>query len=242
MWKDWFYYSRSERRVIVLLLFVLVIFVSFIFVDSSSENDFVLEDNTLALVDSLSRKIEDSKGNYVHNRYNNTKKTEERSLSEQGKEHINIGYTNKNDSVFDKYIYRKQEKFPEGTVIDVNTADTITLMKIPGIGKVISRNIINYRDRLGGFYSINQLLEVKYVEPSLLRWFKIETGVYRKLRINSDGIEILKKHPYMNYYRAKAIMDYRIKRGRIENISQLSFLKEFSDENLEKLSQYIDFQ
>lgn len=239
MWKDWFYYSRSERRVIVLLLFVLVIFISFIFTSSPYDDKFVLEDNTLALVDSLSKKIENSKDNNLRNRYNNSQNTVDNNIS---KERIKIERTKRSDSVFVKYVNKKQEKFPEGTIIDVNTADTITLMKIPGIGKVISRNIINYRDRLGGFYSINQLLEVKYVEPSLLRWFKIETGVYRKLRINSDGIEILKKHPYMNYYRAKAIMDYRIKRGRIENISQLSFLKEFSDEDLEKLSQYIDFQ
>lgn len=239
MLKDWFYYSKGERRVITLLLLVMAIIVSLMLVESTRQDETVIENNTLSLADSLLCKIEksrpaSSRDNVTHhkrNGRNNGNRLYKPLISQESSE---------KESAVPKY--KKQEKFSEGTIVDLNTADTITLKKIPGIGSVISRNIVHYRERLGGFYSVNQIKEVKYADSTLIRWFKVETSVYRKLKINSDGFDILKSHPYMNYPKVKAILKYRERRGSIKNIMQLSVLKEFSAEDIDRLKHYIDFQ
>ena len=56
-------------------------------------------------------------------------------------------------------------KYPEGTVIDLNQADTASLKRIPGIGSGLARMIVAYRNRLGGFYSVSQLQEIPHQGP-----------------------------------------------------------------------------
>lgn len=237
MWKNWFYYSKSERRVIVLLSVVLTITIVLVSIEATSGDTFKLDDKSLALADSLSHKIRESKKRFVRDSSYNSRAvkshvSEKREKRKVGTFHETAGY---------KPLYIKQEKFSEGTLVDLNIADTTVLKKIPGIGSVISRNIVHYRERLGGFYDISQLLEVRYVDSTLLKWFKLESGIFRKLKVNYDNIDVLKSHPYMNYYKAKAIIEYRNRRGNLKNISQLSFLKEFNSKDIEKLKKYLDF-
>ena len=132
-------------------------------------------------------------------------------------------------------------KYPEGTLVDVNLADTSELKKIPGIGSGISRAIVAYRNRLGGFYSINQLEEIEYVTPDLMKWFKLENDSLCKLNINTASLEKLRAHPYLNFYQAKVIVDHRRKRGKIRSLSQLSLYEEFSEKDLKRLSAYFSF-
>lgn len=239
MFKDWFYYSKGERRVIILLLLVMAIIVSLMLVESTRQNEFVVDNNTFSLADSLLCRIESSRPKNSRNDVTYHKSNNGNNVNRPYKS-LTSRKSSKKESVVSKY--KKQDKFSEGTIVDLNTADTITLKKIPGIGSVISRNIVHYRERLGGFYSVNQIKEVKYADLTLIRWFKVETSVYRKLKVNSDGFDVLKSHPYMNYPKIKAILKYRERRGRIKNIMQLSVLKEFSDEDIERLKHYLDFQ
>lgn len=232
---------------IILLLLIFSVIISFVIIESYNEKSIRIENNTLALTDSLLKKIKDSEKRYVRDSLFYPKKTSRKQYQSTRSKTVytNIKEEQKTSEVIENNFrpkYKKQEKFPEGTLVDINTADTTILKKIPGIGSVISRNIVRYRERLGGFYDINQILEVRYVDSSFLKWFKMEKGVYRKLKVNTDNLDILKTHPYMNYYRAKAIIDYRNRRGKIENILQISLLKEFSDKDIQKLEQYLDFQ
>ena len=64
-------------------------------------------------------------------------------------------------------------KYPEGTLIDLNRADTTELKKIPGIGIGIARAIVAYRNQLGGFYDVGQLQELKWITSDMQRWFKV---------------------------------------------------------------------
>ena len=136
---------------------------------------------------------------------------------------------------------RKVFKYPEGTLVDVNVADTAELKKIPGIGSGIAKAIVAYRNRLGGFYSLSQLEEIHYVTPELLKWFKLEGGTIRKLNINSLGLDGLRSHPYLNFYQAKVIIEHRRKRGEIKSLSQLSLYEEFTEKDLIRLSSYVSF-
>ena len=135
----------------------------------------------------------------------------------------------------------KPFKYPEGTLVDVNAADTTELKKIPGIGNGIARRIVAYRNRLGGFYSLEQLNEVEFVSADLFKWFKLESDSIRKLPINRVGLDKLRAHPYINFYQAKVIVEYRRKRGEIKSLSQLSLYEEFTEKDLKRLSAYVSF-
>ena len=136
---------------------------------------------------------------------------------------------------------QKPFKYPEGTLVDVNTADTTELKKIPGIGSGIARRIVASRNRLGGFYTLDQLNEVEFVTADLLKWFKLEGDSVRKLPINRVGLDKLRAHPYINFYQAKVIVEYRRKKGEIKSLSQLALYEEFTEKDFKRLSAYISF-
>ncbi|MBO5079331.1 MAG: helix-hairpin-helix domain-containing protein, partial [Bacteroidaceae bacterium] len=91
-----------------------------------------------------------------------------------------------------KVVEKKAFKYPEGTLVDVNGADTTELKKIPGIGSGIAKAIVSYRSRLGGFYALEQLAEIEYMTPTLMKWFKLEEPVVRPLKVNEAGLETLR--------------------------------------------------
>ena len=140
-----------------------------------------------------------------------------------------------------KKEYVKAFKYPEGTLVEVNSADTTELKKIPGIGSGIAGGIVRYRERLGGFYALSQLEEVKHVTPELLKWFKLENDSTRKLEINKASLDRLRAHPYLTFYQAKVIVEHRRKKGPIKSLSQLALYEEFAEKDLERLSAYISF-
>ena len=140
-----------------------------------------------------------------------------------------------------KKEYVKAFKYPEGTLVDVNSADTAELKKIPGIGSGIAGGIVRYRERLGGFYALSQLEEVKHVTPELLKWFKLDNDSIRKLEINKASLDKLCAHPYLTFYQAKVIVEHRRKKGQIKSLSQLALYEEFTEKDLERLSAYVSF-
>lgn len=147
----------------------------------------------------------------------------------------------KEDTFEVKPLYAKAEKFPEGTLVDLNAADTIILKKVPGIGSFLARRIVAYRNRLGGFVTVDQLQDIKQIKASLNKWFTVSGKPLRYLEINSWGLDALRSHPYMDFYKAKAIIEYRRKRGKIKSLSQLSLFEEFSEKDLQRLSPYLRF-
>ena len=140
-----------------------------------------------------------------------------------------------------KVVEKKAFKYPEGTLVDVNGADTTELKKIPGIGSGIAKAIVSYRSRLGGFYALEQLVEIEYMTPTLMKWFKLEEPVVRPLKVNEAGLETLRSHPYLNFYQAKVIIEHRRKKGKLKSLSQLSLYEEFTEKDLERLSAYLKF-
>ena len=158
----------------------------------------------------------------------------------------NVRKSPKKDTLPQKVLSPKKEyvkafKYPEGTLVEVNTADTTELKKIPGIGSGIAGGIVRYRERLGGFYALSQLEEVKHVTPELLKWFKLDNDSIRKLEINKVSLDKLRAHPYLTFYQAKVIMEHRRKKGQIKSLSQLALYEEFTEKDLERLSAYISF-
>lgn len=124
--------------------------------------------------------------------------------------------------------------------IDLNLADTSQLQRVPGIGGYFARQVDRYRQRLGGFYSVQQLKEIEDFPESALTYFIIE-GEIRKLKVNQMTLNELRKHPYINYYQARAILTHRRLRGPLSSLDDLRLLKEFTPHDLERLRPYVEF-
>ena len=130
-------------------------------------------------------------------------------------------------------------KYQPGTIIDLNQADTTELKKIPGIGSSIARMIVNYRNRLGHFYRIEQLQEIHLKVEKLRPWFSINTALIHRININKAGVEQMMRHPYINYYQAKVIAEHRKKKGTLKSLKELALYEEFTPADFERLAPYI---
>lgn len=134
------------------------------------------------------------------------------------------------------------EKFTPGTIVELNSADTTTLKRIPGIGSGIARSIVNYRQRLGGFYAIEQLQDIQLDHQQLRCWFSVDTTGIRRIPVNSASVERLMRHPYINFYQAKALIEHRRKEGMLHNLKPFILLEEFSRKDLERIQHYLTFE
>lgn len=134
----------------------------------------------------------------------------------------------------------RSNKISPGEHIDLSTADTVALMRVPGIGSYFARRIVSYRERLGGFYSAEQLREIDDFPETALSFFVVSNKIHR-LNVNTLRLGELKRHPYINYYQAKAICDYRRLRGHLTSLRELRLLPYFTDGDIARLTPYVTF-
>ena len=135
------------------------------------------------------------------------------------------------------------QKLSGDETIDINLADSALLCRVPGIGPYFARRIIQYRRRLGGFASADQLLQIENFPADALAWMQVpDTCQVQKLQINRLSTRKLMKHPYMGYYRASEIADYRRVHGPIRSIEVLKSLPHFTEDDIIRLAPYLSFQ
>ena len=136
-------------------------------------------------------------------------------------------------------------KFPAGTVIELNQADTLTLKKIPGIGSTFARRIVSYRELLGGFYTVEQLAEVYGIDEerynALHTWFKVDTTCIQPLRVNQLSFKELLRHPYLNTSQVRQIERLR-RKAPLQSWNDLILLEEFSAIDRQRLRPYLSFE
>ena len=132
-------------------------------------------------------------------------------------------------------------KISTGEHIILNTADTTQLMRVPGIGSYYSKVIMRYGERLGGYVSIDQLDEIEDFPQEAKKYFIIDSPSPRRLNVNTMSLNELKRHPYINYYQAKAIIDYRRINGQIRSLQQLSTSPDFTEETIKRLLPYVTY-
>ena len=198
MIREFFYLQKSDRKVILTLLCVIVIALGVIFFTGGEE-----ETDGLMPVDTLRKER----------------------------------HRDQRDSATSHY----QPKLQEGEHLVLNTADTTALMTVPGIGPYFARKVVGYGQRLGGYVSVDQLDEIEGFPLDAKAYFVIENACPEKLNINQLSLAALKRHPYINYFQAKAIMDYRRLHGPIRSLDDLRLSKDFPPEAIARLVPYVAY-
>lgn len=136
---------------------------------------------------------------------------------------------------------RYTPKMRQGEHLALNAADTVALKRVPGVGSHYARKIVELRARLGGFASTSQLLEIDQFPQQALPYFEVDASSVRKINVNRLTLAQLRSHPYINFYQARAIVDFRRLRGNLGGMSDLRLMKEFSETDLQRLEPYIEF-
>ena len=135
---------------------------------------------------------------------------------------------------------------PAPVFVDINLADSTQLQTIKGIGPAFASRIVRYRDRLGGFYQLDQLREVYGVDSvHFEQWrpqIRLSNPVLKKININTALFDDLKRHPYLNYKQINAIIQYRKQHGLFRDKDDLRQISLLNDEILRKLEPYLKFQ
>ncbi|PKP35563.1 MAG: hypothetical protein CVT98_10130 [Bacteroidetes bacterium HGW-Bacteroidetes-15] len=128
-------------------------------------------------------------------------------------------------------------------LIELNSADTIQLTKLRGIGKGYARRIIAYRQLLGGYHNPNQLLEVygfpKDLFESISPHIWVDTLSVNKININMVDYQDLRKHPYLNEHQAKSIIYYRETIGNIKSINEIFKNKLVDSKTFDRIKNYL---
>ncbi len=133
------------------------------------------------------------------------------------------------------------------TVLDINTADSMAFEALPGIGEKLSSRIVRYRERLGGFASVDQLKEVYGLHDSVLQRFnhrlKVEAGhVPQKIKLNTCTYPELRKHPYVTHVLAKSILAFKAAHGPFKSKEDLLKIASVDVATIGKLLPYCSFE
>jgi competence protein ComEA len=126
--------------------------------------------------------------------------------------------------------------------IEINGADTAAFISLPGIGIKLSQRIINFRDKLGGFYTVDQVGETFGLPDSVFKKIKPLlqiSGEVKKININTASLDELKAHPYIKYHLANAMVQYRLQHGDYEVLEDLKKIMIINEEVYKKMLPYL---
>lgn len=125
--------------------------------------------------------------------------------------------------------------------ISLDEADTAQLKRIPGIGSYYAQKIVAYGKRLGGYTSIEQLNEIENFPSEAKTYFKMGKVHVEKMNLNKLTVAQMRRHPYMNYFRAKVVWDYRRLHGPLTSLQDLRLSKDFPPKVIQQLQPYVEF-
>ena len=127
--------------------------------------------------------------------------------------------------------------------IEVNTTDIAGFESLYGIGNKLATKIVNFRDKLGGFYSIEQVGETYGVPDSTFQKIKAQLKVdarsIRKININTASYDELNNHPYISAKLAFQVLKQRKEKGNFTAIENIKELVAQTSDSYERVSMYI---
>ena len=141
--------------------------------------------------------------------------------------------------------YAPEEKATEATteLIEVNAASVPDLVKLKGIGQVLSERIVKYRNLLGGFTNLEQLREVYGLKPetieNILPYLSLDISLVDRLNVNFAGAPQLARHPYITWGMADSIINFRSGSGFIDDIQKLQVENILNERDYKRISPYL---
>ncbi len=139
-----------------------------------------------------------------------------------------------------KYISKNNSVVP--SVLDINTATVEDFKTLPSLGN-LAYKIIKFREKLGGFISINQVKETYGLSDSVYQtifpYLKLESNIIQKLNINTSSDFELNKHPYISYEIAKAIVIYRTQHGGYSKVLDIKKIVFITQSMFQKIEPYL---
>lgn len=262
-WKDFLYFQRGSKTAVILLLILIVLtLILNAVLGLRRSSNIVLQQN-----DSLVREFEEFReaskktpgtaisdekvassvggGNVVEPSSHETGSGTRPNSTEK---EISRRYSSSDDNISSSPAaypaYPASEKLAQGETIFLNETDTSEWKKIPGIGSTYASRIVGYRDLLGGFVHVEQLLEVYGIDQELFSRIAVyikPDNNFGRLQVNRADFRELLRHPYLNYKQVQAIMSFRRRNGDLSSIRELSFLDEFTSEDILRLTPYLEF-
>jgi competence ComEA-like helix-hairpin-helix protein len=128
--------------------------------------------------------------------------------------------------------------------IDINTADSAAWVALNGIGPGFAKRIMTYREKLGGFYQVDQLKEVYGLDSLWVKenkaLLKVGAGVYRFLAINEVEWKDF-RHPYLPYGQSKVVLAYRKQHGALKDFEALEKIQLLDLVAWRRLRPYLSF-
>ena len=243
MIREFFYLQKSDRKVILTLLVIIVVALGVIFL-TGGEND---TSNALTVADTLKSEVRRDTFRrkpyykrdtvYVHTKVVYRDRYYRTDKSDGIKSFDTVSRMNHAHGT----IVSNPHKIREGEHVVLNTADTTALKTIPGIGPYFAKKIVQYGERLGGYVNIDQLDEIEDFPLESKQYLVIQDAQPKKLNINQLSLNELKRHPYINYYQARAIEDYRRLHGPLKSLNDLRLSKDFPPKAIERLMPYVAY-
>ncbi|MCT4579963.1 MAG: helix-hairpin-helix domain-containing protein [Flavobacteriales bacterium] len=140
-------------------------------------------------------------------------------------------------------VHQKEKSKKIEVIIEVNSADTTAFKRMKGIGSYYAKKLVNYREKLGGFYSVEQLKEVYGIQPEVIEQNKdrltLDTTLIDKININTVTKEELKRHPYIKWNIANSLVMYRINHGKYQSVQNIQNSDLVNDELYRKIVRYL---
>ncbi len=141
---------------------------------------------------------------------------------------------------------RRFQEESAATIVELNKADTADLLPLKGIGPVLARRVLKYRNLLGGFATKDQLLEVYGIKEEVFREIssavQVDTALIRKLDLNHATYAEFIRHPYFNQELTNAILTHRKKHGTIYSVLEIRREGIVSEEEYRKILPYVSLR
>ena len=130
-------------------------------------------------------------------------------------------------------------------IVDINKANLEDWKKIKGIGDYYGKKILAFREKLGGFSSIDQIQDTYGLRDSVFQVIKpqlVFSPIYTKIKLNQVDAKTLKLHPYINKKQATIIINFRNNHGSFTSAEDLHQVKILTPEDIMKISPYLSFE
>ena len=264
-----------RRSLLVLIIFLMGISVARFFVSMHQQEERIeileaqvaqlLADTTRLQIPSqplYNRGYHQQNGNYYHTYNRNNHNHYRQSHSTQGQRKPDQSLRSSDaiadstartnvpqSSPFISQTGERPRKFTEPHLFDLNTIDSLTLIRIPGIAARTASVILKNRLRYGGFYNPRQLQEFltwdaarDYMEEWCTVWFTTDANRLRLIHVNEATVSELQRHPYISHEQAVEIVRYRTRHKRLASIVEFQQLTTFSAEQIQQILPYLTFE